>query len=249
MENALLIGLSRQMALRRELEVVSNNIANINTTGFKGGTAVFEEYMMPGASHGDFHRSDRRMSYVHDRSTWLDLGQGPIRPTGNPLDVAVDGKSFLVVQTPGGERYTRNGAFQINAQGQLVTSDGHTVLGQAGPIQFQTNDKDITISRDGTISVPDGIRGKLRLVDFENAQRLQKDGSSNFKAPDDMQPTAAQYPHVIQGAIEQSNVKAIVEMTRMIEVTRHYTQIASLLQQHGDTRRSAIERLAEVPAS
>jgi flagellar basal body rod protein FlgG len=97
--------------------------------------------------------------------------------------------------------------------------------------------------------VPDGIRGKLRLVDFENAQRLQKDGSSNFKAPDNVQPTAAQYPHVIQGAIEQSNVKAIVEMTRMIEVTRHYTQIASLLQQHGDTRRSAIERLAEVPAS
>jgi flagellar basal-body rod protein FlgF len=248
MENALLIGLSRQMALRRELDVVSNNIANINTTGFKGGTAVFEEFLMPGASHGDFHRSDRKMSYVHDRSTWHDLGQGPIKPTGNPLDVAVDGKSFLVVQTPGGERYTRNGSFQINAQGQLVTSEGHAVLGEAGPIQFQVNDKDVTISRDGTISVPEGIRGKLRLVDFANAQRLQKDGSSTFKAPEDMQPTPTQYPHVIQGSIEQSNVKAIVEMTRMIEVTRHYTQIAGLLQQHGDTRRSAIERLAEVPA-
>jgi flagellar basal-body rod protein FlgF len=248
MENALLIGLSRQMALRRELDVVSNNIANINTTGFKGGTAVFEEFLMPGASHGDFHRSDRKMSYVHDRSTWHDLGQGPIKPTGNPLDVAVDGKSFLVVQTPGGERYTRNGSFQINAQGQLVTSEGHAVLGEAGPIQFQVNDKDVTISRDGTISVPEGIRGKLRLVDFANAQRLQKDGSSTFKAPEDMQPKPTQYPHVIQGSIEQSNVKAIVEMTRMIEVTRHYTQIAGLLQQHGDTRRSAIERLAEVPA-
>ncbi|MGV3635721.1 MAG: flagellar basal-body rod protein FlgF [Pseudorhodoplanes sp.] len=248
MENALLIGLSRQMALRRELDVVSNNIANINTTGFKGGTAVFEEYMMPGASHGDFHRSDRKMSYVHDRSTWLDLAQGPTKPTGNPLDVAVSGKSFLVVQTPGGERYTRNGAFQINAQGQLVTSDGHAVLSEAGPIQFQANDKEITIGRDGTISVPQGVRGKLRLVEFANAQRLQKDGSSTFKTPEDMQPTATQFPHVVQGAIEQSNVKAVVEMTRMIEVTRHYSQIAGMLQQHGDTRRSAIERLAEVPA-
>jgi flagellar basal-body rod protein FlgF len=248
MENANLIGLSRQMALRRELDVVSNNIANINTTGFKGGTAVFEEYMMPGASHGDFHRSDRKMSYVHDRSTWNDFSQGPIRPTGNPLDVAVDGKAFMVVQTPGGERYTRNGTFQINTDGQLVTSEGHAVLGEAGPIQFQVNDKDVTISRDGTIAVPEGVRGKLRLVTFENNQLLEKDGSSTFKAPENVQATPAQYPNVMQGATEQSNVKAVVEMTRLIEVTRQYTQIASLLQQHGDTRRSAIERLAEVPA-
>jgi flagellar basal-body rod protein FlgF/flagellar basal-body rod protein FlgG len=248
MENALLIGLSRQMALRRELEVVSNNIANINTTGFKADTAVFEEYMMPGARHNDFRGGDRKMSFVQDRSTWHDLGQGPIRQTGNPLDVALDGNAFLVVQTPRGERYTRNGSFQINAQGQLVTTEGYAVMGTAGPIQFQTTDRDITISRDGTISVPDGIRGKLRAVNFENGQRLQKDGSSTFKAPPDMLPNPAEYPHVIQGAIEQSNVKSVIEMTRMIEVTRHYTQIAGLLQQHGDTRRSAIEKLAEVPA-
>jgi flagellar basal-body rod protein FlgF/flagellar basal-body rod protein FlgG len=188
------------------------------------------------------------MSFVQDRSTWHDLGQGPIRPTGNPLDVALDGKAFFVVQAPGGERYTRNGSFQINAQGQLVTTEGYAVMGTAGPIQFQTNDRDITISRDGTVSVPDGIRGKLRTVTFDNGQRLQKDGHSTFKAPEDMQATPAEYPHVIQGAIEQSNVKAVIEMTRMIEVTRHYTQIAGLLQQHGDTRRSAIEKLAEVPA-
>ena len=248
MENALLIGLSRQMSLRRELEVVSNNIANINTTGFKGGTAVFEEFMMPGARHNDFAHADRKMSYVQDRSTWHDLSQGPMRQTGNPLDVAIDGKAFMVVQTPNGERYTRNGSFQINAAGELITSEGHRVLGEAGPIQFQANDKDITISRDGTIAVPEGVRGRLRLVEFANSQRLQKDGSSNFSTPADMQPTPAQFPNVIQAALEQSNVKAIVEMTRMIEVSRHYSKVSYLLQQHGDTRRSAIERLAEVPA-
>ncbi len=248
MENALLIGLSRQTSLRRELDVVSNNIANINTTGFKAGTAVFEEYMMPGAKHDDFRHSDRKMSFVHDRSTWHDLSQGPVRQTGNPLDVALDGKAFMVVQTPRGERYTRNGSFQINAQGQLVTTDGYPVMGEAGPLQFQNTDKDVTISRDGTISVLDGVRGKLRLVAFSNAQLLQKDGGSTFKTTDDMQPTPAELPHVMQGSLEQSNVKAVVEMTRMIEVSRQYTQIAGLLQQHGDTRRSAIERLAEVPA-
>ena len=248
MENALLIGLLWQMSLRRELDVVSNNIANLNTTGFKGDTAVFEEFMMPGASHNDFAHGDRKMSFVQDRSTWHDLSQGPVRQTGNPLDVAIDGKAFLVVQTARGERFTRNGSFQTNPQGQLVTTEGYPVMGEAGPIQFQTNDKDVTISRDGTIAVPDGIRGKLRLVTFEDAQRLQKDGSSTFKAPNGVLPAPAQYPHVMQGSIEQSNVKSVVEMTRMIEVTRHYTQVASLLQQQGDMRRSAIERLADVPA-
>ena len=248
MKNALLIGLSRQMSLRRELDVVSNNIANINTTGFKGGTAVFEEFVMPGARHNDFAHADRKMSYVHDRSTWHDLSQGPMRQTGNPLDIAIDGEAFMVVQTPNGERYTRNGSFQLSPTGELITSEGHRVLGESGPIQFQVDDKDITISRDGTIAVPEGVRGKLRLVNFENSQRLQKDGSSNFAAPQDLQPAPAQFPNVIQGALEQSNVKAIVEMTRMMEVSQHYSKVADLLKQHGDTRRSAIERLAEVPA-
>jgi flagellar basal-body rod protein FlgF/flagellar basal-body rod protein FlgG len=202
---------------------------------------------MPTAKADQFANASGKMSFVQDRSTWHDLGQGPIRQTGNPLDVAIDGKAFLVVQTPRGERYTRNGSFQISATGELVTSEGHKVMSESGPIQFQATDKDVTISRDGTISVPDGLRGKLRLVEFDSAQRLQKDGSSTFKTPADVLSKPAEFPHVIQGAIEQSNVKSVVEMTRMIEVTRNYTQIASLLQQHGDTRRSAIEKLAEVP--
>lgn len=248
MANASLIGLSRQMSLRRELEVVANNIANINTTGFKGDTAVFEEFVMPRARHDGFPGSHSKLSYVHDRATWHDLTQGPLRQTGNPLDVAIDGKDFFVVQTPQGERYTRNGSFQINQAGELVTTEGYRVMGENGAIQFQTEDKDITFNRDGTIGTPDGTRGKLRLVSFENAQSLQKDGFSSFSAPNGVVPQPAQLPHVIQGSIEQSNVKGIVEMTRMIEVSRTYTQVASLLQQHGDMRKSSIERLAEVPA-
>lgn len=248
MANASLIGLSRQMALRRELDVVSNNVANINTTGFKGDTAVFEEYAMPKARHDGFPGKHSKMSYVHDRATWHDLTQGPLRQTGNPLDVAIDGKEFFVVQTPQGERYTRNGSFQINATGELVTTEGYRVVGETGPIQFQIDDKDVTINRDGTLVVPEGTRGKLRLVTFENAQRLQKDGFSTFSAPANQPPQAAQQPHVIQGSLEQSNVKGIIEMTRLIEVTRAYTQTASLIQQHGDMRKSSIERLAEVPA-
>jgi flagellar basal-body rod protein FlgF len=251
MENALLIGLSRQMSLRREMEVVSNNVANINTTGFKGDTAIFEEYLMPGASADQFARPDRKLSYVVDRSTWHDMGQGPMQQTGNPLDVAIDGNAFMVVQTPRGERYTRNGALQINSTGQLVTSEGFRVLGDGGPIQFQTTDKEILIARDGQISTPEGTRGKLRLVKFDGAvQRLTKDGGSTFAAPQGVQPVQVtpEERHVLQGSLERSNVRSVIEMTRMIEVTRAYSSVATMLQNQGEMRKSAVEKLAEVPA-
>jgi flagellar basal-body rod protein FlgF len=250
MENALLIGLSRQMSLRREMEVVSNNVANLNTTGFKGDTAIFEEYLMPGASADQFARPDRRLSYVLDRSTWHDMSQGTVQQTGNPLDVAINGDAMMVVQTPRGERYTRNGAMQINSAGQLVTSEGFAVLGDAGPIQFQTTDKEILIGRDGSVSVPEGTRGKLRLVKFDTAVRLTKDGGSTFAAPQGVQPQQVlpEERHIMQGSLERSNVRGVIEMTRLIEVTRNYTQVATMLQNQGDMRRSAVEKLAEVPA-
>ena len=90
MENALLIGLSRQIALHRELEVVANNIANLDTTGYKADGSVFEEFLMPVANAGSFQAADRRLSYVQDRAAWHNLNPGPIRQTGNPLDVAID---------------------------------------------------------------------------------------------------------------------------------------------------------------
>jgi flagellar basal-body rod protein FlgF len=250
MENASLIGLSRQMALRREMDVVANNLANLNTTGFKADGNVFHEYLMPVARSDWFTGRDRRMSYVLDRATWHDMAQGSVQQ----MDVAIDGKAFLTVQTPQGERYTRNGALQINARGELVTSQGHAVIGQNGPIVLQPGDRDITISRDGSISVREGTnatesqRGKLRLVAFALPERLRKDGTSMFAAPAGMAPQPAPTATVLQGAIEKSNVSAVGEMTRMIEVTRAYTALAGLLQAQGDLRRTAIEKLAEVPA-
>ena len=177
-----------------------------------------------------------------------------MQQTGNPLDVAISGNAFLTVQTPRGERYTRNGALQINSQGQLVTSEGLQVIGQNGPIVFQPNDRDISIGIDGTISVREGAnttdsqRGKLKLASFDRPQRLQKDGTSTYSAAGRRArrrtPTDVR---VNQGAIEKSNVNSVMEMTRMVEVTRTYTQIASMLQNQSDMRRSAIEKLAEVP--
>ena len=127
MQNALLIGLSRQTILERQLDVVSNNIANVNTTGFKADSSLFEEYLMSGAHEDNFVGSDRRVSYVQDRGTFRDFSQGAPEQTKNPLDIAIDGGGFLVVQTPAGERYTRDGGLAINNQGQLVTASGQPV--------------------------------------------------------------------------------------------------------------------------
>ena len=254
MANTLLVGLSRQVALSRELDVVANNIANINTTGFKGDGTLFEEFIGDKARDGNFQSADSKVSFVRDRATWIDLSQGALQRTGNALDVAIDGNGFLAVQTPRGERYTRNGALQINAAGQLVTPEGYQVLGESGPIVFQPKDRDINISLDGTISVREGDsaktesqRGKLRLVGFDKPGQLQKDGGGSFAAPDGVTAQADTKSRTVQGSIEKSNVRAVVEMTRMIEVTRSYTQIATLLSQQSDLQRSAIEKLAEVP--
>jgi flagellar basal-body rod protein FlgF len=256
MENALLLGLSRQVALSRELEVVANNLANIDTTGYKTDRSIFEQYLMPLASAQDFPPDSRQLAFVQDRATWHNMSPGPIRQTGSPLDVAIDGDAFLVVQTAAGQRYTRNGALQINAAGTLVTSAGDPVLGGGGPIQFQNTDSGITIGEDGTITVREGAsatsdaqRGKLQLVSFANTDQLRKEGSSLFSAPNGVtsQPASANV-RVVQGAIEQSNVSAVAEMARMIDITRTYTQIANLLQQETTERTSALDKLSAVPA-
>jgi flagellar basal-body rod protein FlgF/flagellar basal-body rod protein FlgG len=247
-ENSFLVGLSRQAALRRELDVIANNVANLNTSGFKADGTVFEEFMMPKAAGNQFANADRKVSFVADRATWHDMRQGSVQQTGNPLDVAIDGKGFLAVETPRGERYTRNGALQINATGELVTSEGHRVLGDSGPIVLQTGDRDISFARDGSVSVAQGARGRLRLVEFAEPGRLQKDAATTFAVPNGVQPQAATASTVVQSSVEKSNVIGVVEMTRLIEVTRTYSNVAQMMEKHGDLRRNAIERLAEVPS-
>ncbi len=256
MENALLIGLSRQMALNHELDVVANNVANIDTTGYKADNALFGQYIMPRASDQSFAGQGRHISYVQDRASWIDMSQGAIQHTGSPLDVAIDGKGYLVVQTARGQRYTRNGAFSINGLGQLVTSDGDQVVGQSGPITFQATDHDVVISPSGIITVREGNstadspRGQLQIVGFDQPQLLQKDGGSMFMAPNGVGPDPAPAgTTVVQGSIEKSNVNGVAEMSRLIEITQSYTDIANILQQQSDQRRNALSQLSQAPPS
>ncbi len=247
MDNALLVGLSKQVALRRELDVIANNIANMNTSGFKQEQMMFEQYLDPTARHDYFPGNDRRISFVIDRATVQDFSQGPLNRTEAPLDIALDGQGFIAVQTQNGERYTRGGNFHINAQGQLVNASGHPVLGQGGPITFEPNDTNITIASDGTISTPNGDRGKLRIVRFQNQSALTQQGESLWAAPAGVTPQVADATtRAVQGALEKSNVQAVREINRMMEITRAYSTVSNMQQRTDELRRKAIEKLAEV---
>ncbi|RUT33125.1 flagellar basal-body rod protein FlgF [Arsenicitalea aurantiaca] len=245
MENAHLIGLSRQIALQRQMDVVANNVANINTDGFKAQALLFEEYEMPVARHRGFAGTDQMLSFTQDWATLHDMSGGARVQTGNPLDVALSDGGFLVVETPAGERYTRSGALQINAEGTLVTADGNPVLGDGGPIQFGPEETDIVFAQNGAISSSAGAKGRLQIVAFEDVQALTREGATLFAGGT---PQPATGVTLTQGAIERSNVSGVAEMARMIRVSRAYQSLASLMQKQDDLRRSAIQRLGDMQA-
>ena len=245
MENTTLVGLSRQMVLRREMDVIANNIANIGTTGFKADQMLFDDYLMPVARAETFERPDRRLAFVVDWATVADMTPGPQKPTGNPLDLAIADEGFFVVQTPGGERYTRNGAFGLASDGTLVTNEGYPVLGEGGPIRFAADELPVSVSGDGTVATPAGVKDRLRIAGFDDPRVLKKEGVSLFAS--DVAPVAAT-PRIVQGSIEGSNVSGVGEIARMVQVTRSYESLAGLMSRLDDIRRSAIERLGSVSA-
>ena len=244
MQNALYVGVSSQMALQRELDVIANNMANVSTSGFKARSARFQEYLMPTASADSFAAQDRRVSFVIDQGTALDLGQGPVEQTGNPLNVAVSGSAFIAVQGPQGERYTRNGAFELNAQGQLTTSDGYPVIGDGGPITVSPQETGVAIGTDGTVSTNLGIRGKVKLVTFANPRGLKNEGANLYASSEPTKPAGAE-GRLVSGALERSNVRPVIEMTRLMDVNRTYAMVSSMISRLDDLRGTAIRRLSD----
>ncbi|ODN69344.1 flagellar hook-basal body complex protein [Methylobrevis pamukkalensis] len=180
MENASLVALSRQLVLRRKLDVIADNVANITTDGFKRQSLNFEEFAMPKARANTFERPDRINAFVSDWTTTTDFSTGSIEQTGNPLDVALGGDGFFAVQTPEGERYTRAGSFQIDQTGRLVTSDGLPVLGEAGEILFEADETGIEIGANGSVATTAGIKDRLKIVSFDDNRLLEKIGDNLY---------------------------------------------------------------------
>lgn len=243
-DNALLVSLSRQVALRREMDVIANNMANINTSGFRSAEVLFEEHLMAGAEATANKRPDRAISYVMDRGTLHNFEPGALTPTDNPLDLAINGEGWFVVETPQGERYTRNGGFQLTSTGHLVTSEGYRVLGDSGPMIFNDEDRTISVAGDGTVSTEAGEKGRLRIVRFADHGSLKAEGDTVFSAEGEAENL--EQPRIVQGMIEKSNVRPLFEMSRMIEVTRAYASMTSMIERADNLRRDAISALGRI---
>lgn len=245
MENALLIGLSRQMALQRQMDVIANNLANVQTSGYKGETLKFEEYVMPVAEVEGIAGADRRISSVLDAAHVRNFSEGALVQTGGALDVAINGKGWLVVQTEDGERYTRNGHLKIDNEGKLVNADGYPVLGTGGAIRLSVEETDITIESDGTLTAGNTI-DRLRVVTFDDESLMRKEGGALFSSPNDARP--GENVRLVQGFIEKSNVQPVTELAKMIETSRAYMSTTQMIKNTSDLRQKAIEQLGQLSA-
>ncbi|HEY1612132.1 MAG TPA: flagellar basal-body rod protein FlgF [Rhizomicrobium sp.] len=242
MDNTLLINLSQQVAAMQTMDVIANNLANMSTPGFKRDEMQFSEYLAqarPAEGEGDQHT----LSFVEEAGVARDLTGGPIQVTNAPFDFAVEGKGYFVVQTPEGERYTRNGHFTLDPQGRLVTDGGYSVQGEGGDITVTQTDGDVHVAHDGTISGLNGQIGKLKLAAFDDERALLREGSSLYSSQRPPLPTTP--VKIEQGAIEGSNVAPVVEISKMIEVMRSYQATMALSQSQEDLKRGAVDKLAQ----
>lgn len=241
MENAGYILVSRQTALERNLTVIANNIANLNTIGYQGEDILFQEHV---------ERVDHKKEYsmAIDRGVVRNLAPGRLDHTGNPLDIALVGQGYVAVERDGEEFYTRNGSMRLDAEGKLTNIYGDIVLGQEGPINLPPDATDINITPDGTITSSAGDAGQLRLVNFENEQLLRKEGDNLLKKADGQEVLPAEDLKVVQNSVELSNIEAVLEMTKLIQTTRAYTNAAKHINEEHQRQLSAIRDLAKVIA-
>ncbi|MGQ0527227.1 MAG: flagellar basal-body rod protein FlgF [Alphaproteobacteria bacterium] len=236
MENSIYIGLSRQVVLTRQMDVIANNVANANTAGFRAQNLSFKEMISksPGA--------DEPLSFVYDNMQYQNTEAGPVEFTGNELDIMLEGPGFIGVAAPNGIAYTRAGNFQMSSSGQLLTSAGDPVASSGGsPITVPADSTEITIDEKGVVSNQSGQIGQIMIAEFKDPQRLQPFGNNLYRTDETAQP--ANKTRVRQGQLEGSNVKAIIEMNRMVETLRTFQNVQNILQTENERIRNTVQRL------
>ncbi|MEL6464877.1 MAG: flagellar hook-basal body complex protein [Pseudomonadota bacterium] len=235
MDNTGYITLTRQSGLMREMQIVANNIANSATTGYRQEGLVFSEYvqsMQGGPSLSMGHGNVRQTSFV----------QGTLTQTGGTYDFAIEGDGFFLIQTPDGERLTRAGSFAPNAVGDLVTLDGYAVLDAGGaPVFIPPGARSLSVSPDGSISADGAFVGQIGLVAPTDPSSLTRAGGVMFRAEGGFEQS--QTARMVQGFVETSNVDAIGQLARMIEVQRAYEMGQSFLDSEDERVRRAMDAM------
>jgi flagellar basal-body rod protein FlgF len=232
------VALSYQVALRNQLDITANNIANVTTPGFQSLHPIFAEFLVKDVDGVE-------VAYVVDKGTVRNLNPGPANFTGNPMDISIEGRGYFAVENEDGISYTRNGAFRLDQSGQFVTSGGAVVLNDSNdPIVIAPGESQINITRDGTISTENGVIGRFRLVEFADEQTMTNLGNSLMAT--DQEPLEASGSSLVQGMLEGSNVISVSEITRMIELLRSYQAAKKLITAEEEREKQAIEMLARI---
>lgn len=242
MENTAYVALSRQAALWRQIEMVANNMANANTPAFKAEEMLLTDQVVKTKS--DATPFGRRVAFVRDLATLRDTREGPVTNTGAPLDVAIHGAGYFTIDTPGGQRYSREGHFRLDENGMVVTSAGYPVLQQNDtPIILAPNESQVTIAGDGTVSSENGVIGTFKVVKFDNEQDLRSAGDGTYQSRST--PTPVARPSIQQGMLEESNVQPVVEMTHMMTILRNYEGVQAMIQNEHDRQMKAMPILSQ----
>lgn len=261
--------MSGQIAQQRKVETIANNIANVNTPGFKRDQVVFKEYLtelekpqgdvdLPRKTWGpqDFYRSyGAENAMVKVDGSYTDHTQGQLKPSGNPLDIAIYGKGFFEVLTPNGVRYTRNGKFVINREGEIVTQTGFKLLSFNGNKSELNDDRKrvisipqmgkISVAKDGSIYVDEKLFNKISVVEFNDHHELKKQGKGLFYTDhlDNIKRTAIN-SSLHQGYTEASNVNAIREMSELINAHRHFETIQNAIKAYDHINNKAVNDIS-----
>ena len=237
MRSNLYVSLSSQVALQKRLDTVANNVANMNTGGFRADGITFQAALSKAA--------ESPTAFVTTGTTFISRAQGPVARTDNPLDVAVQGEGWLAIKAPGGTAYTRDGRMQMTASGELQTLNGYPVLDAGGAsVLLQADGGPPSIAADGMITQAGRQVGALGLYTIPDEAKLSRFGNSAVFS--DVAPTPIldfSANSLAQGFSEGSNVNPVLEMTRLIEIQRTFDSISNSNQTNETSLKEAIKTL------
>lgn len=225
------------IAQQQRLNQVSNNLANVDTAGYKKESVTFDEMLY------NVTRNRQRVGKALNILT--NHGQGVTEQTGNPLDLALSGPGFFRVQTPQGVRYTRAGNFELDADGQLKMPNGAQVIGEGGPVVVEG--EKVVIDRAGRVLVDGQVVNQLSIVTFADLRDLAKEGENLFRVKNETtQEQPVEGVEVKQGYLEKANVNTIEEMSELIDLQRAYEGQQKMIRAIDDIDNLAVRRVGSL---
>lgn len=246
MDNTSYIALSRQMGLWKQMNIVSNNMANMNTAGYKQDDALFTSYISQTPDARGIGSAP--LYFTQDFGDFQNFNEGAFKDTGNTFDLAIKGDGFFCIETKDGEKYTRKGQFTLNEDGALATTEGDLVLSENNtPLFFAPGEKEITISESGDVMTENGIIGKLKVAKFADNQKLLKVSGVMFEnVAGNAVIFGSDNVRIAQGMVEASNVNAITEMTNLVKIQRSYDYVQQMIDEEHDRLSNTISTFAEL---